>query len=195
MIERRSSIYWNTGQSSSRRRWYSTSRLLYITSSIIIATTSVSITGAVTVEQQSTIDTILRNTIDSSLPPNSLLVLLDTNDDTLLYKTTIFNISETNNTENHHVTTTTTIANLLRQHQNVESWNEKIERSNNNSDIAEVVEERQCRVYFAESTIPNAGWGIFVGVDIQQDEEISIKGDALIPISPLREFSLLSKFF
>ena len=53
------------------------------------------------------------------------------------------------------------------------------------------IEEKKCRVYFAESTIPGAGWGLFAGVDIPQDEEISILGDALIDLRDLKEDSLL----
>jgi hypothetical protein len=39
-----------------------------------------------------------------------------------------------------------------------------------------------CRVYFAESTIPNAGWGLFAGTSFHSNEEISVPGDAFVPI-------------
>jgi hypothetical protein len=48
-----------------------------------------------------------------------------------------------------------------------------------------VVEDEQCRLYLAESTIPNAGWGLFVGVDINENEQFSASGDGIIPFETL----------
>jgi hypothetical protein len=42
-----------------------------------------------------------------------------------------------------------------------------------------VVVHEQCRIYLAESTIPNAGWGLFVGVDVDKNEIVSETGDAM----------------
>jgi hypothetical protein len=55
-------------------------------------------------------------------------------------------------------------------------------------------DDLECRIYFAESTIPNAGWGLFAGVDIKKDEEVTVSGDALVPILNIKESSLISKF-
>jgi hypothetical protein len=42
-------------------------------------------------------------------------------------------------------------------------------------------DDERCRIYIAPSTIPNAGWGIFAGVNIEKDEEFATPGDAIIP--------------
>lgn len=50
-----------------------------------------------------------------------------------------------------------------------------------------------CRLYLAESTIPNAGLGIFTGVPFLEKEELPLMGDVIIPLSPLARRSLISK--
>jgi hypothetical protein len=50
-----------------------------------------------------------------------------------------------------------------------------------------------CRIYFAESTIPNAGWGLFSGTTYDSDEEVSISGDAVVPLFNMFGRTLLRK--
>lgn len=50
-----------------------------------------------------------------------------------------------------------------------------------------------CRIYFAESTIPNAGWGLFSGTKYEYDEEVGISGDAVVPLFNMFGRTLLRK--
>ena len=110
---------------------------------------------------------------NGAIPEN--LLLLETNDDPS-------NLLQLNATDDDAVTNDAKI-----QSKNQQQQPSTVVVQPQNSGI----EEKKCRVYFAESTIPGAGCGLFAGVDIPQDEEISILGDALIDLRDLKEDSLL----
>ena len=44
--------------------------------------------------------------------------------------------------------------------------------------------ESSCGVYFAESTIPGAGYGMFAGRDFREGEQVT-DGDVVVPIIEL----------
>jgi hypothetical protein len=51
-----------------------------------------------------------------------------------------------------------------------------------------------CRVYLAKSTIPGAGLGIFVGVDVDADDEFSFPNEIIVPMNAMPNNFILSMF-
>jgi hypothetical protein len=59
----------------------------------------------------------------------------------------------------------------------------------------EASDDLSCGIYFADSTIPGAGWGIFAGVRLEEDEEVPNAMDAVVSFYDTDDAGILRKLY
>jgi hypothetical protein len=105
--------------------------------------------------------------------------------------------SNSMDSENVHNKSNEGIDNSFSSSQNIHlnySYNKVVESPITRKERSETIHENfHCRLYLAESTIPNAGLGVFTGVPYAATEKLPLAGDVIIPLSSMEEVSLISK--